>query len=52
MNSEVGMRPPARKGIGAYPPACKPPVYKPTGWKRPRREVGIEEHGQSAESME
>jgi len=40
--------------IGAYPPACKPMAYKPTGWpparsgtilrlgeKRPRREVGM-----------
>jgi hypothetical protein len=29
------------EAIGAYPPACKPPAYKPTGWKRPRREARI-----------
>jgi hypothetical protein len=35
-NAECGLRPVG--AIGAYPPACKPPAYKPTGWKRPRRE--------------
>jgi len=25
----------------AYPPACKPMAYKPTGWKRPRRDFGL-----------
>jgi hypothetical protein len=63
--SECGLRPPASPScrpyepeavgaIGAYPPACKPPAYKPTGWpparrgtilrlgeKRPRREWGM-----------
>ena len=32
-----GLRPAG--AIGAYPPACKPNAYKPTGWKQPRREV-------------
>jgi len=49
LNGEVGMRPPASpscrlyepEALGAYPPACKPMAYKPTGWKRPRKEVGI-----------
>ena len=52
-SAEVGMRPPASPSCrlyepeaigvkGAYPPACKPMAYKPTGWKRPRREVGSE----------
>ncbi len=36
--SECGLRPIG--AIGAYPPACKPMAYKPTGWKRPLREVG------------
>jgi hypothetical protein len=51
LKSEVGIRPPAspscrlyepeaRGAIGAYPPAWKPMAYKPTGWKRPRREGG------------
>jgi hypothetical protein len=51
-NGEVGMRPPASPScrlyepeavgvIGAYPPAWKPMAYKPTGWKRPRREGGM-----------
>jgi hypothetical protein len=46
--------PEAVGAIEAYPPACKPPAYKPTGWpparrgtilrlgeKRPRREWGM-----------
>ena len=36
---EGGLRPVG--GIRAYPPACKPMAYKPTGWKRPRREGGM-----------
>ena len=32
--------PEAVGAIGAYPPACKPKAQTPTGWKRPRREVG------------
>ena len=53
------MRPPASpscrlsepEAVGAYPPACKPPAYEPTGWKRPRREYGKKEK-RVAESYE
>ena len=33
--------PEAAGAIVAYPPACKPMAYKPTGWKRPRRDFGL-----------
>ncbi len=36
---DCGLRPVG--GIGAYPPACKPMAYNPTGWKRPRRDFGF-----------
>ena len=36
---ECGLRPVGTKG--ACPPACKPKAQNPTGWKRPRREIGI-----------
>ena len=38
---EPEAEPEAVGGIGAYPPACKPMAYYPTGWKRPRREGGM-----------
>ena len=51
-NAASGLSEPEAVGaIGAYPPACKPPAYEPTGWKRPRRECGKKEK-QGAESYE
>jgi hypothetical protein len=40
-----GVEPEAVGAIRVCPPACKPTAYKPTGWKRPRREGGIRKEG-------